>query len=402
MIDMNKIRAHTILFTEDCPLDCRYCQLKLEEGYHKCPTESYDTIFELTQKYREEDLKDGVETQFTFTGGEPFLYWDWIKQIIEFYGNSCTYHFNTCGYCFTEDILEFLSHYIVFFTLSIDGGEKLTNYLRPVRGTKYHTGYYKKIKEITPILMYYFPNVDCKIIVNNRTVDLLYETYLNMEAIGFQRINFILDFNARPQVKGTKKEIQRVWEESDTKILEEQFELLLKEFLLRFSLNKTFARVSNIDKVIQYLLLKPDSYSPDNLSCKVFNGRTLKTLYGEEPVKQEAGCFSQFFQTLDEAKDALLKEYEKCNGKCPLDPTCNAFFYCANNNCPISSYECTKTWFGSDTLECILVKISYKTALQLLSIANEICPDSSTYQLFLNTFNYEGKEEYINGNLLSV
>ena len=63
MIDMNKIRAHTILFTEDCPLDCRYCQLKLEEGYHKCPTESYDTIFELTQKYREEDLKDGVVFQ---------------------------------------------------------------------------------------------------------------------------------------------------------------------------------------------------------------------------------------------------------------------------------------------------------------------------------------------------
>ena len=82
--------------------------------------------------------------------------------------------------------------------------------------------------------------------------------------------------------------------------------------------------------------------------------------------------------------------------------SCNAFFYCANNNCPISSYECTKTWFGSDTLECILVKISYKIALQLLSIANEICPHSSTYQLFLNTFNYEGKEEYINGNLLSI
>ena len=147
MIDMKNLRAHTILFTEDCPLNCRYCQLKLEADYLVYEGQSFEKILEKVKMYDEQDEKDGVGTQLTFTGGEPFLYWDWIKQIIEIYGQKFVYHFNTCGYCFTEEILEFLSHYNTHFTLSIDGGEQLTNYIRPVKGTKYHTGYYKKIKE---------------------------------------------------------------------------------------------------------------------------------------------------------------------------------------------------------------------------------------------------------------
>ena len=80
---MEKIRAHTILFTEDCPLDCRYCQLKLESDYHKFKTTTFEEILKMVQNYRDQDIKDGFETQFTFTGGEPFLYWEWIKEIIE-------------------------------------------------------------------------------------------------------------------------------------------------------------------------------------------------------------------------------------------------------------------------------------------------------------------------------
>ena len=53
----------------------------------------------------------------------------------------------------------------------------LTNYLRPVKGNRSHTGYFKKMKEIVPVLQYYFPNTIAKLIINNRYVDLLYEDY---------------------------------------------------------------------------------------------------------------------------------------------------------------------------------------------------------------------------------
>ena len=77
------IRAHTILFTEDCPLDCRYCELQLESDYNTCEGQSFEFINQKIRQYIEEDKRDGKRSQFTFTGGEPFLYWDWIKKIIE-------------------------------------------------------------------------------------------------------------------------------------------------------------------------------------------------------------------------------------------------------------------------------------------------------------------------------
>ena len=44
MIRIKKIRAHTILFTEDCPLDCRYCELQLESDYNTCEGQSFEFI----------------------------------------------------------------------------------------------------------------------------------------------------------------------------------------------------------------------------------------------------------------------------------------------------------------------------------------------------------------------
>ena len=85
MIDVREVRAHTILFTEDCPLNCRYCQLKYEDEYGTCQGQTFEEIKQKIEQYEQQDEKDGVGTQLTFTGGEPFLYWPWIKEIIDKY-----------------------------------------------------------------------------------------------------------------------------------------------------------------------------------------------------------------------------------------------------------------------------------------------------------------------------
>lgn len=390
-MNRHNIRAHTILFTEDCPLDCRYCQLKLESDYNTCQGQSFEEILAKIHQYDIQDKEDNVETQLTFTGGEPFLYWEWIKKIIEQYQHRFIYHFNTSGYCFTKEILEFLSHYQVYFTLSIDGGEKLTNYLRPVKGHPGGVGYFQKIQQIAPYLTYYFPQVVCKLIINNRYTDLLYQTYLDMEKLGFKFITLILDFNARPHIEGTSKQIQRVWNDEDTKILQEQIDLILEEIILGFSQGLQRTQITNINSIMSFLLSKTDNYSPDNLVCNVFKGRTLETLQNPN----ERHCFEGSFSTLEQAKQALIDEFNSLNGKCPLDNECPAFLYCANTNCPISSFQATKTYFGADSLECILAKISYEAAIKILTICNEICPNSPAYIHYLNSFNYSGKKEEI-------
>lgn len=399
-MDFKNVRAHTILFTEDCPLDCRYCQLKYESEYGLYENQSFETILEKIKQYDTQDIQDGYDTQLTFTGGEPFLYWPQIKKIIEQYGNRFIYHFNTSGYLFTEEMLEFLSHYRSYFTLSIDGGERLTNYIRPVKGHPAHVGYFKKIKEIAPVLTYYFPQVVCKLIINNRYVDMLHETYLDMEKAGFKAATLILDFNSRPHLEGTPKQIQRVWNDEDTKILHEQMELITKEIIFGFMENKNRMHLTNFNSIIEFLLSgKTKEYSPDNLICNVFNGRTLETIANS----RDRHCFEGTFDSLAEARQALIDEFNSLHGKCPLDPECPAFLYCANHNCPISSYQATGTYFGSDKLECILAKESYESVIKILTLCNEYCADKPAYKRYINNFNYIGKKEAVeNGNTIPL
>ena len=120
-----QIRDHTILFTEACPLNCRYCYLQTDDVFGKAKNMTLEDIIQMIENIKEKDSKDPeIISQLTFTGGEPFLYWDWIKTIMEKYGNDFRYTFNTSGYSFTEETLIFLSKFdSVNFVLSIDGTE---------------------------------------------------------------------------------------------------------------------------------------------------------------------------------------------------------------------------------------------------------------------------------------
>ena len=128
-MDEKRIKVRTIIFTEACPLNCRYCDLKNDSGFSKSPPMTKEQIFSLVEEFDKEDNPEIIETRLLFSGGEPFLYWDWIKEIIELYGQRFQYAFNTCGYLLTDEILEFLANYRTSLVLSVDGNEKLTNYL---------------------------------------------------------------------------------------------------------------------------------------------------------------------------------------------------------------------------------------------------------------------------------
>lgn len=81
-------------------------------------------------------IKENLQAEsrtVTLTGGEPFVRWDIIKKLIEKHGKNCRFDFNTSGYLLTPEIIEWLSDYQITWNLSVDGGENVTNYLRPLR-----------------------------------------------------------------------------------------------------------------------------------------------------------------------------------------------------------------------------------------------------------------------------
>lgn len=124
----------TLLITPFCPLNCRYCNLAddmLDQQKKKEPEMSFEQMKETVDLFLDR-YKNAETWTVTITGGEPFLRWNDIKKLISLYP-QITWDFNTSGYLLTDEILEWLSHYRIRWNLSVDGGAKVTNYLRPLR-----------------------------------------------------------------------------------------------------------------------------------------------------------------------------------------------------------------------------------------------------------------------------
>lgn len=384
-----KIKVRSIIFTEACPLACKYCDFKNSAVFGESPPMTKKQVFDLVEKFDQLDDYTQYDTRLLFSGGEPLLYWDWIKEIIEKYQHRFQYMFNTSGYLFTEEMLEFLSHYTVSFVLSVDGNEKLTNYLRPLSASPTKTGYFKQLKKIIPTLLFYFPQTPFRIIINPRYVDLLYEMYVEATRLGFKYFTYLLDFESRPERIIPKDKKSIYWEEKYTKILQEQMDLILEDIIQGYVQGIARPRVTDLDKAIKFLLDRKD-FNPDNLPCQLFNNRTLNTLYNPEISNH---CFSGCIPNLDDVKNELVKAYNSHSHICDKNKECQAFEYCALICCPQNSYTQRSGFFDFDDLECVVNKISYYSAIKLLTICNDLCPNAKLYHQYINSFNYPEKLE---------
>lgn len=374
------IRVRSIIFTEACPLDCRYCNFKESTNFGTAHNLTKEELFNFVKKFDELDDYNSINTRILFSGGEPFLRWEWIKEIIQQYGNRFSYGFNTSGYLLTEEMIEFLSHYEVDWTLSIDGDEYLTNYLRPVTSNPFHNGYMKQLRKILPTFLYYYPRVPFRIIINHRYVDLLYKMYKFAEELNFPYFTFILDFNNRNFIRPNEKEKKYdPWLPEHTKILQEQLDLICQEILMGYIQEIKKPQIIALNNIISFLLNEID-FSPEIMRCQLFNERTLTTLYNNT---LDSYCLKREFPDITILKQQVQQEYNSLNHQCIKDNNCDLFEFCCINNCIQNGYYQDGRFFNFDELECIVNKSCYNMALKLLTIANETCKDSFVYQQYI-------------------
>lgn len=371
-----RIVNRTILFTEACPLACRYCHLESHEGYHKmAPFDEQRVLDEVAKFDKMDDPKEAI-TILTLTGGEPFIAWDLIKQIMEQYGNRFVYEFNTSGYLLTEEHLEFLSHYNTRFVLSVDGDYRLTNYLRPVRNSKYHVGYMKQLEKILPTLLFYFPKTPFRMIINPRYVDTVYDQYLFAERMGFREVTFVLDFNTRAY---DLRRGQRAWNQEDTEILRQQFVKIAEEMLAGLDRGLWRPMVLEFEKVIKVLMKGTDRFDPrKDLQCKLADGRTITTMYGTN-----GHCMDNDFPDREVVLQMMEDEYKACGGKCPIDPQCPAFNYCLRTFCPKNAYTQHGKFLMFEHLECALSQAAFEAALLLMYNYNEHGANNPFFNAYL-------------------
>jgi hypothetical protein len=144
--------------------------------------------------------------------------------------------------------------------------------------------------------------------------------------------------------------------------------------------------------------LAQKAYDVNKIPCQVFAGRSNYTLQSPD----NGYCMGLYYPNLEDAKEALQKAYEERAHKCLKDAGCPVFEYCAYSCCPKNGLDRSNNFFDFDNLECVLNKIVYESAIKLLSITNDCCADAQLYQRYLNQFDYPGKEDIINGDLLSM
>ena len=90
--------------------------------------------------------------------------------------------------------------------------------------------------------------------------------YLEADKLGFKYFSFILDFESRPNRKIPKEKTIIYWEEKYSKILEEQFNLILNDIIVGFLTGVNKPQVVEMNNVLSYLFNKT-KFDPDLFPC---------------------------------------------------------------------------------------------------------------------------------------
>ena len=173
-------RTLTLTITRDCNLRCRYCYEKHDQRIKEwmplaVATAAIEDI--LTQK----DGLDLVEIQFF--GGEPFLAWERIKEVVAWtLGREWPkrYYFGICtnGTILTEEMKAWLvaHRHVVSLSFSIDGCREAHNLNR--------SGSYDALMAHVPFFREQWPYQFAKMTINAETLPFVAQGVMALEEQG--------------------------------------------------------------------------------------------------------------------------------------------------------------------------------------------------------------------------
>lgn len=387
----------------DCPLSCRYCCQRqnpnLLEAYF-----SAEEMIEIVQKFMA--AKKVEKCNINISGGEPLLKFKDIQKLMETFPNN-SYEISTSGYLLTAEKAKFFSYYDVNYILSIDGGEKVTNYLRPLANGE--QGYFKKLKENIPHILYYSPKTRAKLIVPKNLISEVFNTYLELERLGFQEI-FITPNVYENEVDNFHPELETGhWNEEDWNDFRNEIFKILKEIELGILENKKRCIISNIIGVVVRMITPNlgDFYNKNKLICEVldFKGGTspkhgqIPEIHNEELSLCLTGANDPTLKNQNDLFKKIEKDYKKLTGICPRDEECPYQSTCIYTTC---LSENLKSKHGNiliaSPFQCKTQKIYHDSAMLFFNLLNNISNEATEY--YWSEINYK-KEVLLNNALLS-
>ena len=206
-----EIRKIVLIVTQACNLSCEYCYEQ-----HKS---NKKMSFEMAKRIIDTEIEKYGKSHFLtveFFGGEPFLNFNLIHQVVNYVMNTYSdlnvqFCATTNGTVLTEEIKNWLIENKERFecSLSLDGTPKMHNLNR-----KYPNGLGSYQDVAINFFTSTYENPRAKMTVSRSTLPYLYEGVKHLDELGFHTV---VDLESN----------ENYWKESDIPILEEQLNLLV-------------------------------------------------------------------------------------------------------------------------------------------------------------------------------
>ena len=181
-IDKERIRKIILIVIESCNLDCTYCY-----EHHK--TNSKMT-FDIARRCIDGEMKKFTRDniiEIEFIGGEAFIAFDVIKQIVEYVDNKYS-NFNIHYACTTNgtlvhgEVQEWLkSHKNFFCSLSLDGTKIMHDTNRPIKKSMH--GSFELID--IEFFLNNYKEIRAKMTISPETLHCMAEGIKYIESLGF-------------------------------------------------------------------------------------------------------------------------------------------------------------------------------------------------------------------------
>ncbi|MBN1215969.1 MAG: radical SAM protein [Candidatus Lokiarchaeota archaeon] len=140
---LKEINSLTLIIGDNCNSNCIYCYNKNQETrYNKYNFKNFLKIIKkICKRYN-------IKNIFFFSNGEPTLYWEKFRQILDATRNfDINYQLTTNGVISNQEVLNEILIYNFSILISIDGMERIHNFHRPLKKNENSYNQVKKFIE---------------------------------------------------------------------------------------------------------------------------------------------------------------------------------------------------------------------------------------------------------------
>lgn len=337
----------TILVTEDCNLNCKYCYEGNNKQKSYMSLDTADKVIEFILNEMKKDPEDKNPLQIVFHGGEPLLNFDIIKYLNKSLNElvrdrQIIYDMTTNGTILNDEIKDFIKDELDSFSISIDGIKESHDENRVFSNG---LGSYDLVIKNAKKLLEEGVQIRARMTFNEHNVNNLFESVVNLYKLGFKYIVPAIDFYAN-------------WDDDSLEILSNEMDELIE-----FKKENRQAEIS-LTNIKMLNKKKGDCFGGTCSFTIDAKGLIYPCTFAVSKANYVIGDIKRGNNCLDEKKIDELKKVNFSDNKACLK--CTRHDYCTGVRCKILNKLVTANYDLPPYIVCFEEHLNVRTTKKLL------------------------------------